>query len=636
MRCFCKQQSKLAQIFIALCIFWSVIFCTSINNTAMHGRLKIKTQENLTTNNHQMIWLLRTVGNSLPPRHDPEQSLKNIEFILKYEIQDPLLHKHWILNRIVDQVFQRRTIELLEHFNTSYSILHFNLQEYAQYKYNAFDHRGRDIVSTVGKYGWTLAQLRSTQRDDKIIHTLNVNGARNLMIQYGRENGARWILPWDQSCYLTTTSWELIRDALTTTTKKNMQYLYTWMVRIHGDNAQVLKKNYKPTPDELHAEPQIIFRNDALEQFDPGMRYGRRDKAAFLVRLNIPGQWDRWYWDSFERPRTYLNRIKKKKNTVPNVGYAIRLNSGKSELEKLQLSFHREMARATALFSFLNHLDARVLTEICHFSPLDLLLFDPKKFRFDHDKSRWVKKVQRENMQKKSVSSISRMIQAFVEKSLLGTLIENAAYFKEPQQYLQTLIREPEDSIVELVLRNRDGYLFWLFFCDSLRLMGKTLKKDVKVSTDEWLRKVLRKLKDVQDEPVKLDASIIMVAGFMNHTESIMFRTDVATIRFQKSTPSLENLVPWVVTAVLLYKVRGIDLWKEHDGLLCTGVRQWVPCCNGSKTETKCKFSKDSRQSFIAKQALLHCDDITPSCRALAQSTIVKSDFPFDLLQFFV
>lgn len=625
-----KRIPSLAQVFISCCVC-VVVFLYNMGQQ-IEKRVRIETTTRHVSTN-QKIWLLRTIGNALPPRHDREQSLKNIEFVLKNEIQDPLLHKHWILNRIVDPVFQDETIQLLKRFNTSYSVLPFNLQEYSQYRYNAFDHRGRNIVGTGREQGWKLAQRRSAQRDDKIIQTLNVNGARNAMLQYGRDNGARWILPWDQSCFLTSSAWEMIRNKLTTS-EKQVQYLYTWMVRIHGDNQQVLEKNYQPIPAELHGEPQLIFRNDASERFDPGMRYGRRDKAAFLVRLKIPGQWDRWYWDSYERPRTYLDRIKQK-YTVPSVGYAVRLNSGKPELEKLKLSYFREMARAEALFSFLDRLDARVLTEIRHFSPLDMMLFDSSKLRIDHDKSHSavVKKLERE-IRINHKPSVSRMIQSVAQTAVLGTLTGSAAYYSLARRHLEVLVKQPEDSILELVQRSRDGYLFLICFCDSLRLLGESLEKDLKVAADQWLSKLVHKLKVVEDGQVGTDAAIIATAGFTNHTPPMVFRADTAWARLPKSTVDLESLVPWSVTAVLLKKVSGINLWKEHDGLLCTAVRRSVPCCSGSETATKCELVNDYRQSFLATQALLHCEGMTPSCRALGKSKAVQPDFPFDLLRF--
>ena len=47
--------------------------------------------------------LLRTIGNSLPPRHSANQSVVNLRFILENEPRYEDLPCHWVLNKIVDE-----------------------------------------------------------------------------------------------------------------------------------------------------------------------------------------------------------------------------------------------------------------------------------------------------------------------------------------------------------------------------------------------------------------------------------------------------------------------------------------------------------------------------------------------------
>ena len=146
--------------------------------------------------------LIRTIGNSLPPRHAENQSLVNLNFILQHEPVFPDVHKHWILNRIVDQTILHDLVQLLEKHGQSYTILPFELKEYATipYSYRKRYHGFDDILhSTFFHQELNHPQQRAILDDishDKNVFVTNNNGARNAMLQHGRALSVDWILPW--------------------------------------------------------------------------------------------------------------------------------------------------------------------------------------------------------------------------------------------------------------------------------------------------------------------------------------------------------------------------------------------------------------------------------------------------------
>ena len=57
--------------------------------------------------------LLRAIGNSLPPRHAPNQTIVNLQFVLEHEHDFQNLQKHWFLNRLQADI-EDEVIRLLE------------------------------------------------------------------------------------------------------------------------------------------------------------------------------------------------------------------------------------------------------------------------------------------------------------------------------------------------------------------------------------------------------------------------------------------------------------------------------------------------------------------------------------------
>ncbi|GMG17846.1 unnamed protein product [Phytophthora fragariaefolia] len=325
--------------------------------------------------------LVRAIGNALPPRHDPTRALRNLRFFLEHEqLDSDELATHWVLNRLADAQVARQFRELLAEFDAPYTELPLQLEQYARAPFNVIveDH-GEDRVhmELPDDDQWTRNQDVNAIYASKNRYALGINAARNMMLDIARESGARWLLPWDQTCFLTKDAWGQIKHDLDNAAP-DQKYFMAFMDRLTQENEVVLSPEFKADPWE---EPQIIFRNDSVERFDEQLRYGQRDKAALLVRLQVNGVWNGWGWSSWEQQRTYANLSKDVSgpDAVPSTGYVIRLYSGLEsavEANTASAGFWREIRRAKGVVKVLDKLEERVMVELLDYRPDKVLVYD--------------------------------------------------------------------------------------------------------------------------------------------------------------------------------------------------------------------------------------------------------------------
>ncbi|POM73311.1 Hypothetical protein PHPALM_9851 [Phytophthora palmivora] len=325
--------------------------------------------------------LVRAIGNALPPRHDPVRALQNLRFTLEHEqLEDEEMATHWVLNRLADEQVARQFRELLTEFGAEFTELSLELETYAQAPFHVIvEDRGVDQVhlEVTSEDQWTKNQNINAIYGSKNRYALGINVARNLMLDIANNSGARWLLPWDQTCFLTRESWEQIKHDLDHASP-DQKYFLTFIDRLKEKNEVIFSSNFKPNPWE---EPQIIFRNDSIERFDERLRYGQRDKAALLVRLQVSGIWDGWGWSSWERRHTYANMSKDVggSDAVSTTGYVLRLYSGLvSDVEENSASagFWREIRRAKGVIALLDKLEERVMREFYDYHSSNLLVYD--------------------------------------------------------------------------------------------------------------------------------------------------------------------------------------------------------------------------------------------------------------------
>ncbi|KAK1928781.1 hypothetical protein P3T76_015719 [Phytophthora citrophthora] len=325
--------------------------------------------------------LVRAIGNALPPRHDPTRALQNLRFILEHEqLEDEELATHWVLNRLADEQVARQFRELLTEFGAEFTELPLELETYAQAPFHVVveDH-GKDQVhvEAIGEDQWTKNQNINAFYGSKNRHALGINVARNVMLDIAQKSGARWLMPWDQTCFLTREAWEQIKNDLNNASP-DQKYFMSFMDRLKEENDVIFSPEFKVNPWE---EPQLIFRNDSIERFDEQLRYGQRDKAALLIRLQVSGIWDGWGWSSWERRRTYANMSKDVAgyDAVSRTGYVVRLYSGlepEEETNSASAGFWREMRRAKGVIKLLDQLEERVMRELYEYNPVNLLVYD--------------------------------------------------------------------------------------------------------------------------------------------------------------------------------------------------------------------------------------------------------------------
>ena len=294
-----KVRTVLSATFLVSCLsllslIWQII--TLHHYDSEKDTSKISHKSEYENNNNVTIVLLRMIGNSLPPRHSPNQSIENLQFILENEPQYPGLEKHWVLNRIVREEILKSLCNLLHKYEENYTIVPFDLAKYQQVPLRFY---GYEIPDLLHNENFILRKdFHDPLRFDNVLHdknvyVININSVRNLMIDIGKYHyQADWILPWDGNCFVTPKAWKDISTAIYANGNV-FNYMITPMNRLLVSNEKLLDDSFEP--DTKLEEPQIGFHKTALARFDPGFRYGRRDKAELFIRLAIPGIWFNWW-----------------------------------------------------------------------------------------------------------------------------------------------------------------------------------------------------------------------------------------------------------------------------------------------------------------------------------------------------
>jgi len=242
------------------------------------------------------IALIRAIGNALPPRHDPAQTIGNLNFTLQHEARHPNVQRHWLLNHIADPDTLQDVISLLKSHNEAYTIEALNLTHYGRIRHvqklvpGGADKFHHNKVSRKLKPSWGNPFKVIPDRR-KRVYAINVNGARNTMIDIGiNEMKGDWILPLDGNCFFPDYAMEdLVRSLQRLTNHVNVtasdKYVTIPMLRLPGGNDDIFTKNF--TQEDANEEAQIAFHRDAKARYHPGLWYGKANKIDLLCRLNM-------------------------------------------------------------------------------------------------------------------------------------------------------------------------------------------------------------------------------------------------------------------------------------------------------------------------------------------------------------
>jgi len=269
--------------------------------------------------------LYRILGNDLPPRHRPGQTLTNLNFIIENEQDFDNCEKWWVVNRIFDDDQRQSIIECLEAHGQRYFIIDFSASEYSAI---CDDHSVRrhlsELQTPIELDSDQMRRLRLAELRPKILYIINNNGARNRALEHGR-NRAKWVLPWDGNCMMTQDGWARIRHGIERLS--DIPYHIVPMCRL-PDNRLILDPEFRPECDE---EPQIIFHTLSSEIFNEAIPYGRRPKVDLLMRLGLWGNWQSWTSDPWDVP--FGQRCNDFGAFVLSDGWVGRLHSGNAEQE---------------------------------------------------------------------------------------------------------------------------------------------------------------------------------------------------------------------------------------------------------------------------------------------------------------
>jgi hypothetical protein len=336
-------------------------------------KMKSRYQEGPSASLPDEFVLYRIIGNDLVPRHAKGQSRANVEFILDHEPTFANCQKRWIVNRIADLAEEKAIIELLEKRNQAYFRIPFDWGAYSKTEWSLTGLPSMNFLFSETLFNMDpAAQVRFQNhiRSRKNLYAMNNNGARNAALSDGSRR-AKWILPFDGNCFFTVDGFEALRRAVEA--EPWTPYFIVPMVRL-TDNLRILDRDFAPVADE---EPQIAFRMDARERFDEDVPYGRRPKVDLLWRLVVPGVWDKFSFDLWDRDRPPPALEAKQYQTA---GWVARLNSGRADLEVgPDSSINRGVERANAINRTLDELDGRVVE--LSLNPEELAFYDLKKIK---------------------------------------------------------------------------------------------------------------------------------------------------------------------------------------------------------------------------------------------------------------
>ena len=222
--------------------------------------------------------LWRILGNDLPPRHNEQQTLENLRFILENEEVFPDCEKRFLLNRIL-------SVELVEQYK----------ELLAQYGYE-FDEIPVD--------GDEYSQIPLMQH--RAAYLTNVNPARNRCLSAFDEE-FDFVLPFDGACFFRRDGWDGLASVISTNFEDGYFFCPMWRLRhleyaLTCDQPPQIRETYRHMSSESKTqverigltEPQIVFGKTADLGFSEKLMYANADKAELLCRLGLPGVWETW------------------------------------------------------------------------------------------------------------------------------------------------------------------------------------------------------------------------------------------------------------------------------------------------------------------------------------------------------
>ncbi len=299
------------------------------------------------------IVLYRILGNDLVPRHRVGQTLENLKITIEREAAFSDCEKRFVVNRIIDAEYEAAIIDVLESANLGYIRIPFNSGEYSR--------RGWEVEPFGGLQYFQSDQFaRLTNTDQqrrrlwacapRIRYAMNVNGARNMALAEGRRLGD-WVLPFDGNGFATEQCFEALRRSCVDFPE--LPYRVMPMVR----ESQNAEGSEYATDHNLTEEPQLCFHRTTNIRFDERLPYGLRDKAELIMRLGVPGFWDKWAKPNW-MPKQRVDKCERYLFATVR-GAIVRLSSGVPQLGTQSGQAARYKRRNIAILATIKALDQR-------------------------------------------------------------------------------------------------------------------------------------------------------------------------------------------------------------------------------------------------------------------------------------
>ncbi len=251
------------------------------------------------TNQAISFAIFRIIGNSLPPRHSQDNTLRTTSYILENEEEFEGCEKIWVLNKIVDRKDKTSLLNLLRERNQKFIDIPFDVDAH----FNTFlDVTGAPVAlrfslkeQTV--YPHIAAQLEEWKIRHKSQRLVGINEARNIALKLGRSR-YDWSVIADGGVIFSKQGWNNFVVGVTQEQPNKIAIIQ--MYRVYE-----WKSLEDYAPDGSQEEPQIAFHRASEEVFDPVRRYGNQNKAELLARLGVPGPWQEWRPASWEIRHPY-------------------------------------------------------------------------------------------------------------------------------------------------------------------------------------------------------------------------------------------------------------------------------------------------------------------------------------------
>lgn len=384
--------------------------------------------------------ITRIIGNDLPPLHKKNQTLSNINFILKNEKKNSTFVRIWILNRVIDNLAAKKIKLLLSSHNEKFVEIKFDANEFKECNIRNI-HHGKclyndayhlDLFPKEIKYKLTNQFLKNYNR-----YLINNNGARNFALKIAKEYNLKWNFIFDGNIFIPKDNLKLILHDMY---KSNTDFLILPMARI-----EEYKEIDSRTKLEYCEEPQIAFNIKNTQKFNTEYVYGSRSKVELFQKIQLI--------DSRNSLRTnipnYLYEFDKVVNTSINYSYTagiIRLPANsignKNDNAKIKLQ-KRSLNRDIAIYNFVRNILFKV----------NKTKNDSEKLLYSISKKDFLKnKVYFKNI--KYISSNS--IKSNLKLVKLNKINVNGIIFNETFKYLNELsiryfFKRDESDIKEII-----------------------------------------------------------------------------------------------------------------------------------------------------------------------------------------